>query len=203
MFRESTEWSQLYWFNTEAANLPRIMLIGDSIVAGHAPVLAQMLAGKATVAYFATSRIVGDPAYYRELAAAVTDMHLDLIEFNNGLHGFKYDTAFYRAGLAMTLDQLQTSVRCPIRWRSSTPITVKNKPDELAENNQTVIERNQAARELMDSRNIPTDDMYSLMLNHPEWSSGDGYHFNDEGRSVQAKILAEILLTALAGRKTC
>ena len=198
MFRESTEWSQLYWFNTEAANLPRIMLIGDSIVVGHTPVLAEILRGKATLAYFATSRIVGDPAYYRELAAAMADMHLDLIEFNNGLHGFKYDTAFYRAGLEMTLDQLENSVRCPIRWRNSTPVTVKDNPEELAENNQIVTERNLAAKELMTSRNIPVDDMYSLMLNHPEWSSRDGYHYNDKGKLVQAEFLAKILLKALA-----
>ncbi len=176
------------------------MLIGDSIVAGHTPVLAKVLAGKATVAYFATSRIVGDPAYYRELAAAMADMHVDLVEFNNGLHGFTYDTAFYRAGLEMTLDQLENSVRCPIRWRNSTPVTVKDKPEELAETNKFVIERNLAAAELMNTRGIPVDDMYSLMLNHPEWSSGDGYHFNDDGKLVQAEFLAEILLKALAER---
>ena len=50
----------------------------------------------------------------------------------------------------------------------------------------------------MTSRNIPVDDMYSLMLNHPEWSSQDGYHYNDNGKKVQAEFLAEILLKALS-----
>ena len=201
MFRESTEWSQLYWFDTASKDLPRIMLIGDSIVVGHAPELAKILKGKATVAFFATSRIVGDPAYSRELMTAMADMPVDLIEFNNGLHGFQYNTAFYRRNLEMTLDHLQSSFRCPIRWRNSTPISRKDVPAEWdPERNHIVTERNLAAQEVISARNIPEDDMYSLVQAHPEWRSMDGYHYNDDGKQKQAEFLAEILLNTLAKR---
>ena len=199
MFREKTEWSQLYWFNTDRKDLPRIMLIGDSIVVGHAPVLAEVLADKASVAFFATSRIVGDPAYTRELMTAMADMPVDLIEFNNGLHGFHYDTAFYRNNLQMTLEHLQTSFRCPIRWRNSTPITLPDEPEKLhPESNRIVEERNLAAAEVMRNARIPEDDMYRLMLSRPELRRMDGYHYNDEGKKIQAEFLAGILLKALA-----
>lgn len=198
MFRESTEWSQLYWFNTEARDLPRIMLIGDSIVVGHSPALVKALEGKATVAFFATSRIVGDPAYSRELMAAMADTPIDLIEFNNGLHGFKYSTEFYREHLEITVDHLRNTFRCPIRWRSSTPSTVKDDPATLnPKTTPAILARNQAAAEIMAARDIPVDDMYSLMLGHPEWRSMDGAHYNEEGQKVQAQFLAEILTRAL------
>ena len=41
MQRESIEWCQFYWFDTAAVHLPRILLIGDSIVAGHRQALAE------------------------------------------------------------------------------------------------------------------------------------------------------------------
>ena len=55
MQRESIEWCQFYWFDTAAVHLPRILLIGDSIVAGHRQALAERLKGRATVAAFSTS----------------------------------------------------------------------------------------------------------------------------------------------------
>ena len=197
MLRESTEWSQLYWFNTEETALPRILLIGDSIVVGHGPVLAKKLAGTATVAFFATSRIVGDPAFARELGVALADMRIDLVEFNNGLHG-KHDLEFYREHLAQAVDQLQMTCRCPIRWRSSTPVTVRNDPAELdPTTNPVVLARNAAAQAIMAERDIPVDDLYTAMLGHPEWRSPDGYHYNDAGKDAQAEFLAAILRKAL------
>ena len=70
MQRESIEWCQFYWFDTAAVHLPRILLIGDSIVAGHRQALAERLKGRATVAAFSTSKIVGDPALPREIGRA-------------------------------------------------------------------------------------------------------------------------------------
>ena len=46
--------------------MARILLIGDSIVAGHRQALAERLKGRATVAAFSTSKIVGDPALTAE-----------------------------------------------------------------------------------------------------------------------------------------
>ena len=197
MLREKTEWSQLYWFDTAETKLPRVMLIGDSIVVGHAPALAKKLAGTATVAFFATSRIVGDPAYARELGVALADMRVDLVEFNNGLHG-KHDLAFYREHLAQTVDQLRLFCRCPIRWRSSTPITVRDDPAELdPKADPVVVARNAAAREIMAERDIPVDDLYSAMLGHPEWRVPDGHHYNAAGQEAQAEFLAAILKDCL------
>ena len=67
MKREEIEWSQFYWFDSSRSDLKRVLLIGDSIVAGSREYAAKKLSGKATVAAFSTSKIVGDPAIHREL----------------------------------------------------------------------------------------------------------------------------------------
>lgn len=41
MKREKIEWCQFYWFDTPERHLPRILLIGDSIVVGHGQAVAR------------------------------------------------------------------------------------------------------------------------------------------------------------------
>ncbi len=65
--RENTEWCKVYWYDTGNTKLPRVLLVGDSIVAGYNDAVAKLLKGKATVAYLASYKCVGDPAIYREL----------------------------------------------------------------------------------------------------------------------------------------
>ena len=59
MKREKIEWCQFYWFDTPERHLPRILLIGDSIVVGHGQAVARRLQGVATVGFYATSKIAG------------------------------------------------------------------------------------------------------------------------------------------------
>ena len=73
MIREEIEWDQIYWYSSNTHHLPRILLIGDSIVAGHRQAVADRRKNKAGIVGFSPSRIVGDPAMYRELGAALAD----------------------------------------------------------------------------------------------------------------------------------
>ena len=52
--REKVEWSQHYWCDTDDNTLPRVLLIGDSIVAGHRFDVSDRLKGIATVAAFSS-----------------------------------------------------------------------------------------------------------------------------------------------------
>lgn len=193
MKRESTEWCHFYWFGTGKPELPRVLLIGDSIIAGSAQEVANILNGKINVGYYSTSKIVGDPAIYRELALALGEYSPDLIYFNNGLHGRNCSIEFYRDGLEAFTDYLKLVSKAKLIWRNSTPITVIGKPEELdmnADGNPLVIERNNVAAEMMKKHKIPVDDIYSLLVDHPEYSSGDGFHYNQEGRAFIAGHIA-------------
>lgn len=201
MKREKVEWCQFYWFDTPERHLPRILLIGDSIVVGHGQAVARRLQGEATVGFYSTSKIVGDPAIYRELALALADESIDVILFNNGLHGIDCPDECYRAGLEAFADTLRHSTRAMLAWRNSTPLTVPDSPAELEPvKNAIVLRRNAIAAEVMAKRNIPTLDLYTAMLNHPEYRLADGYHYQETGIERQADLVAEYLRGMLARR---
>ncbi len=194
MDREKTEWSQFYWFDTDQQTLPRILLVGDSIVVGSRQYVADCLQGTAVTAAYSTSKIVGDPAIYRELSLALSDYNIDLIYLNNGLHGLGCTDDFYRSGLADLIAVLKQSSKAKLAWRSSTPVSVKDQPDTLNPvYNPVVIRRNKIAAEIMAQNNIPVNDLYQAIVNHPELRSNDGYHYSPEGYQFIAKHTAKFI----------
>ncbi len=200
MQRESTEWARFYWYNTEETELPRVLLIGDSIVAGYNESVAKELEGKATVAFYSTSKCVGDSSIYNELKYALGEYEIDLVHFNNGLHGFTTTEEDYGKFLAQYTDKLQKMVwDTQLVWAMSTPITEVGNPAAMdSEKNTRVIERNRLAAEVMSERGIPVNDLYSLMADcQEEYSAGDGYHYNAEGTEFQGKHVAEFIMQIL------
>ncbi len=194
MKRERVEWCEFYWFDTNINDLPRILLIGDSIVANHRSEVATLMAGKAVIAAFSTSKIVGDPAIYRELALAMADYPIDIIYFNNGLHGLDYDDDFYRNGLIKLVGLLKTNTRAKLLWRNSTPVRIAGALENLDPlKNQLVLRRNKIAEDIMNTSGIPNDDLYQTMIKHPEFYNKDGCHFNSVGVEAQAKHIAKYL----------
>lgn len=193
MIREKTEWSQFYWFDSGRNDLKRVLLIGDSIVAATRDYVAELLAEKATVAAFSTSKIVGDPAIQRELMLALADYPIDFIYFNNGLHGLGYDDAFYQRGLEQFTNFLTLTSRAKLCWRHSTPITVNGKAEEFDARNDIIIRRNAIATKIMSKLDIPVDDMYRVLVNRPEISAGDGFHYKPEGNRIIAEHAAETI----------
>ena len=193
--REETEWCTVYWYNTGSSTLPRALLIGDSIVAGYNNAVAKLLNGRATIAFLAGSKCVGDPAIYRELELVMNAYRFNLIHFNNGLHGFTTSENDYARGLVDYVDAIESmSPESKLIWASSTPVTVSGKPDTLdPERNPRVCERNRLAAEIMRDRRIPVNDLYSLMLGRPELSCGDGYHYNQQGIGMQAEKVAALI----------
>lgn len=68
--REDTEWLDVWLPNTNSHDLPRVLLIGDSITRGYGPQVEADLKGKAYVGRMATSKSLGDPALLEEVALA-------------------------------------------------------------------------------------------------------------------------------------
>ncbi|MAX25666.1 MAG: hypothetical protein CMJ19_14295 [Phycisphaeraceae bacterium] len=198
--RESTEWCRYYWFNTERTDLPRVLLIGDSIVAGYGPLVAERLADVATVGFFSTSICVGDPAIYRQLNLAFAGYQFEVVHFNNGLHGFTTTEPDYAVGLEDFLDAIdELAPNAKHIWRNSTPITVKGEPDKLdPEKNPRVLERNRLATDIMTRRQIPVDDLYSIAASDPAYANGDGYHYSQQGNEALADHVTEVIKKALA-----
>ena len=88
--RENIEWCNIWIPDTQEANLPRVLLIGDSITGGYGPKVADALKGQASVARLTTSKSLGDPALLAEVALVLGQCRFDVVHFNNGLHGWGY-----------------------------------------------------------------------------------------------------------------
>jgi hypothetical protein len=59
--RESIEWCDIWISHANETNLPRVLLIGDSIARDYYPEVEKCLAGRAFVGRLTTSRFAADP----------------------------------------------------------------------------------------------------------------------------------------------
>src|SRR2546428_10337357 len=87
---ESIEWCDIWISHANETNLPRVLLIGDSITRDYYPDVEKHLAGKAYVARLATSRFLTDPVLAKEIALVLEGTKFDVIHFNNGMHGWQH-----------------------------------------------------------------------------------------------------------------
>jgi GDSL-like Lipase/Acylhydrolase family len=197
--REDMEWANLWWEHAPDTKLPRVLLIGDSITNGYHGKVRDLLRGRANVDLLATSASICDPALIAQVKLAVGDYKHAIIHFNNGLHGFHLDEAHYEAGLRRLVDTLkQLEPQAKLIWAMSTPIVLGNDVGKLDPKNEVVLKRNEIAARVMRELGIPVDDLYSLVAGKAEYRvSGDGYHYNDQGRTVEADAVAKVVGEAL------
>src|SRR6202046_2262233 len=59
--RESIEWCDIWISHADETNLPRVLLIGDSITRAYYPEVEKRLAGEAYVGRLASSAFISDP----------------------------------------------------------------------------------------------------------------------------------------------
>src|SRR6185369_3868383 len=82
--REAIEWCDIWISHANETNLPRVLLIGDSITREYYPEVEKRLAGKAFVARLTTSRFVSDPVLLKETELVLDQARFDVIHLNNG-----------------------------------------------------------------------------------------------------------------------
>ena len=163
--RERIEWADIWVTDADKGDLPRVLLIGDSITRGYFDGVEKQLAGKAYFARLTTSKCVADPAFLDEVQLLLKQYRFAVIHFNNGLHGFGYTEDQCRSGLAGLLEFLEKhSSNAKLIWATTTP----------------------------------PFDLHGLVEQHQEYFSGDGVHFNENGRELQAKQVAEAVVSCLS-----
>jgi lysophospholipase L1-like esterase len=198
--RERIEWADIWVTDADKNDLPRVLLIGDSITRGYFDGVEKQLAGKAYCSRLTTSKCVADPSFLDEVQLLLKQYRFKVIHFNNGLHGFGYTEDQYRAGLSGLLEVLEKqSSNAKLIWATTTPVRVQGNLGQIAETTERVKARNRIAVEVLRDRGIVTNDLYGLVEQHQDYFSGDGVHFNENGREVQVKQVAEAVLSCLSG----
>ena len=191
--RESIEWCDIWISHANETNLPRVLLIGDSITRAYYPKVEKNLTGKAFVARLATSRFISDPLLLQEIALVLDNTKFDIIHFNNGMHGWQHSEEEYRQAFPKFLAAIKTHApHAKLIWANTTTLK-ESKPlptgDQTHSSDERIAVRNDIALEYVKKTGIPLDDLNTLGKGHPEYHS-DNVHFNDQGVALQAAQVA-------------
>lgn len=182
--RESTEWCDFWMPNTNKRDLPRVMLIGDSITRAYFATVEEQLKGKAYVARIATSKAIGDPALLAEISVFLSQGAFDVVHFNVGMHGWAYTEAEYREHFPNLVATIRKHVApsAKLIWASTTPIR-KDRGEGGAANSR-IEARNRIARELAGAAGIPVNDLHAAAAAVTSDIHTDDIHFTKEGSAM-------------------
>ena len=196
--REASEWCNIWVSHADKSDLPRALMIGDSISVGYFSDVEKQLAGKAYAARLSTSRCVGDPVLLAEVALVLGGASFDVIHINNGLHGVgPVSEKEYAEFLPQFIEHIRRlAPRAKLVWASSTPWRVKGTSDKFDPKNENVQERNRIAADFMAAQGIPINDLYLLGAEHPEYFA-DAVHYNAAGKSAQGALVAKAIAKLL------
>ena len=177
--------------------LPNVLLLGDSIARNYFPQVVKDLTGIANVYLMAVSTSVGDPRLPHQIAefATMENLAFRVVHFNNGMHGWGYNEAQYKAAFPALLSSVRrlTDKGGRLIWANTTPV----RPDALnGATNPRIEERNAVAEEQVRAAGISIDDQHTLMTGHPDLYQ-DAIHFGPRGADILGDHAAATIRSAL------
>ncbi len=195
-----------FQFVERDANLPNVLLIGDSISIGYTPYVRKELAGTCNV--YRIPENGGDTK--KALAAFDTwmgDGNWDVIHFNTGLHDMKRivnnnldvngnavnSPEAYEANLEKYFQKLEKT-GAKLIWANITVVPDGAEGRIKGEE----VQYNQIAENIRKGHpSILLNDLYTLTENHPSDQKPANVHFDEAGKERQGRQVAEKILAAL------
>jgi len=197
--REGAEWVTLTIPSADSTDLPRVLLLGDSITSNYYDSVCRHLKGKAYVVRLATSFFVTDPMLLHQVKSVLAAMKFDVVQFNNGLHGWDHSESEFEKGLPVLLQTIRDGApNAKVMWATITPMSQGGHLDQADNRMPRVKERNRLALGLMTKENIPVDDLYALMEPHADLHVPDGTHWTSQGEDLQGAQVADQITKLLS-----
>ncbi len=173
--------------------LPRVLLIGDSVSRGYTQAVRKALDGKVNV-HRAPANCGPTASGIKNIEVWLGDGKWDLIHFNFGIHDRNTPVAEYTQRLEQLVERMKrTGAR--LVWASTTPI-----PDdpEKKQSAASIVERNDAAAELMSKHGVATDDLFGAVTPHlAKYQNPNDVHFNGPGYDFLGGTVAAAIESAL------
>ena len=191
--------------------MQRVLLLGDSIRISYQPLVTELLAGRAEVVgpaencQYSRYTLSSLPRWIGELGMP------DVVHWNNGIHdaGHNPDRSpvqipldRYRANLELILDQLQ-ALTPRVIWATSTPVHPERpfRDDQWSWRNEELDRYNAAAREVMEGRGVPINDLHGIVRSDvARLLSDDQLHLSDKGRQACAGAVVAAVSAVLPAR---
>ena len=190
VYREPTEWCNVWISNTDKDDLPRVLLVGDSITQQYYSHVERELVGKAYCARLTTSACVADPMFAIQLRSVIEQYEFNVVQINNGLHGMGYTEKEYRRGYEDALRLIRE------KKPNAKIIVVLSTPTKAGGSKAYLIPRmeirNGIIGELAENISAGVIDLFTPMQGHPEYYRDD-YHFHSKAIAIQAKLVAKAI----------
>jgi len=183
--------------------LPRVLLIGDSILNGYHANAAELLRGKVSLDVWVTPKHIGSKDLPADLKAIFAEHTYDLILFNDiGLHAWepgRIPEGQYEPLLRAHLANLRKfAPKAKLIFASTTPMTTKTKPIALdPEFNPLIVERNKIAAKVMQENHVPVADYYGILAAKLDMAAGDRFHWTKPAYELIAQCAAQHVAQAL------
>lgn len=190
----------------DRSELPRVLLLGDSISQGYTPAVRKLLAGLANV-HQAGGGSTPDKIQARQ--SLLESGTWAVIHFNCGLHDLKHwrdgrmdlsaprftSPADYEKNLTSLVAQLRaTGAR--LVWASTTPVprgaNGRVAGDEILYNG--------IALRVMEREGIPVNDLHAIATLRPELQRPENVHFSEEGSRYLGEHVARAIREQLGER---
>lgn len=181
--------SNAWDFVQDDPQLPRVLLIGDSVSRGYTQAARKALAGKANV-HRAPANCGPTATGLKKIDVWLGDGKWDVIHFNFGIHDRNTPLADYSQRLEQLVDRMEKT-GAKLIWASTTPI-----PDDPSKKQTatSIVERNQAAAVIMNKHNVAVDDLFTAISPHLEQlQNPNDVHFNASGYEFLGKRVAECI----------
>ena len=190
--KEQFEWIHSWCDETLNKDLPRVLLVGDSITHNYQEKIRELLKGVCYVDYISTSYAIDTDIYNKLVYAFMTDSKYDLIHFNHGLHGIHLSKRSYKSRMKKLLSKVAEDVKL-ILATSTIVYREGNKRLDGAWMKR-VRERNAAVQEIAEEKGCNVDDLYTVSTSIPkEYRYVDGTHYLQEGYAILAETVADCI----------
>ena len=198
-------------------NLPRVLLLGDSISIGYTQPVRELLKGRANV-HRPPANCGPTTLGLEEIDAWLGTRAWDVIHFNWGLHDLKYfgpngenlaDPGAVGSLQQVPVDQYEVNLRkltvrlketgARLIWCSTTPV-----PAGAAGRVEGDSARyNEAAARVMKSQGIPTNDLFAFAKARlDEIQRPANVHFTPEGSRQLAQEVARAILAQISAKES-
>lgn len=185
------------------ANLPNVLLIGDSILNGYRNSVTNGLKDKANVDAWVTPMHLNSSSLHTALKEVVTFRKYDVIHFNIGLHGWakgRIPQGKYSELLKKYLATLkQKAPEAQLIWGSITQVHERGKQELNKEINPTIVQRSKLASVVMKGEGVTINDFYGLMSDKLNLVRGDRFHWQSQAYTIMGKQIVEVIEGKLAG----
>ncbi len=189
--------SNAWDFVQDDPQLPRVLLIGDSVSRGYTQATRRALKGKANV-HRAPANCGPTATGLKKLDVWLGNGKWDVIHFNFGIHDRNTPVTEYSQRLQQLVDRM-AKTGTKLVWASTTPIPdIPSKKQTAA----SIIKRNEAAAAIMVRHNIGIDDLFTAVTPHLErLQNPNDVHFNGAGYEFLGKRVAESISAVLSNER--